>query len=145
MIAVDSNILVYAHRRDSEWHQPARDCVRRLAEGTSPWMIPWPCFHEFLAIVSHPRIYNPPTRMAAAIQQVEYWLASPSLTTGGESPQHWPTLRDLVQKSRVSGPLIHDARVAAICRDHAVEALWSADRDFSRFAGLKVHNPLTRS
>jgi len=33
MIAVDTNILVYAHRRDSEWHEPAFRCLASLAEG----------------------------------------------------------------------------------------------------------------
>ena len=143
MIAVDSNILVYAHRRDSAWHKPAKDCLVRLAEAKAPWLIPWPCIHEFLAIVTHPRIYNPPSNLSAAVQQVDNWLASPSLVLGGESPQHWQTLRNLTLQARVSGPLFHDARVAAICLDHDVELLWSADRDFSRFARLKVENPLT--
>lgn len=62
MIAVDSNVLVYAHREDSSWYEHANACLVRLAEGRAPWAIPWPCIHEFLAIVTHPRIYNPPTR-----------------------------------------------------------------------------------
>ena len=56
MIALDTNLLVYAHRRDSEWHAEATAAVRELAEGPAPWAIPWPCLHEFLAIVTHPRI-----------------------------------------------------------------------------------------
>ena len=59
MIAVDTNVLVYAHRRDSEWHKPAESVVRALAEGHAPWAIPWPCLHEFLAIATHPAIYDP--------------------------------------------------------------------------------------
>lgn len=142
MIAVDTNILVYAHRRDSAWHKPAEACLRKLAEGAASWLLPWPCAHEFLAIVTHPRIYNPPSTLAAALQQVDYWIASPSLVLAGESPKHWPTLRDLATRARLAGPVFHDARVAAICLDHEVDALWSADRDFSRFTALKVHNPL---
>ena len=61
MIAVDSNVLVYAHREDSDWHDPAYACLLELAEGRDPWAIPWPCLHEFLAIVTHPRIYSPST------------------------------------------------------------------------------------
>ena len=57
MIAIDTNLLVYAHRRDSPWHTIARDAIAGLAEGRSAWAIPWPCVHEFLAIVTHPRIY----------------------------------------------------------------------------------------
>ena len=61
MIAVDSNILVYAHRADSEWHAPAAAAMKSLAEGRGPWAIPWPCVHEFLAIVTNPRVYDPPS------------------------------------------------------------------------------------
>jgi predicted nucleic acid-binding protein len=79
VIAVDTNILVYAHRTDSEWHDRAAICLRELAEGRAPWAIPWPCIHEFLAIVTHPRIYDPPTPVAAALDQIDAWFESPSL------------------------------------------------------------------
>lgn len=52
MIAVDTNLLVYAHRKDSAWSQAARRCIRGLAEGRATWAIPWPCIHEFLAIAT---------------------------------------------------------------------------------------------
>ena len=67
MIAVDTNILVYAHRADSEWHDRAALRLRELAEGRAPWAIPWPCIHEFLAIVTHPRIDNPAMIIVSAI------------------------------------------------------------------------------
>lgn len=142
MIAVDSNVLVYAHREDSEWHEAALRQVAQLAEGTSPWAIPWPCVHEFLAIVTHPRIYAPPTPTAAAIDQVEAWLESPSLVLLSESDAHWPALRDALTAGRIAGPRVHDARITALCLQHGVNTLWSADRDFGRFPALKVVNPL---
>ena len=71
MIAVDTNILVYAHREDSPWHEVAARQVTFLAEGHTPWAIPWSCVHEFLAIVTHPRIYAPPTPLSLALDQVE--------------------------------------------------------------------------
>jgi len=52
MIAVDTNLLVYAHREDSPWHDAALAKITEFAEGKSPWSIPWPCIHEFLAIVT---------------------------------------------------------------------------------------------
>jgi predicted nucleic acid-binding protein len=62
-----------------------------------------------------------------------------------ESTTHWTTLRELLVDGRIGGAQVHDARVAALCRQHGVRELWSADRDFSRFPGLKVVNPLLRS
>ncbi len=142
MIAVDTNLLVYAHREDSPWHDPALAKIKELAEAKSPWAIPWPCIHEFLAIVTHPRIYSPPTPLAAAINQVEAWFESPSLVLLSETDGYWPELRSALEQGRISGPQVHDARVAAICRDHGVRELWTSDRDFSRFPQLTVVNPL---
>jgi len=142
VIAVDTNILVYAHREDSPFHPAAFQCLVELAEGPATWAIPWPCLHEFLAIVTHPRIYAPPTPLPRALGQVDAWLESPTLALLAESPAHWPTLRAVIAGGRVAGARVHDARVAALCRQHGIRALWSADRDFSRFSGLQVVNPL---
>lgn len=142
MIAVDTNILVYAHREDSPFHAAAFRRVAQLAEAPATWAIPWPCLHEFIAIVTHPRIYAPPTPLPRALDQVDAWLESPRLALLAKSAAHWPTLRPLLLAGRVAGPLVHDARVAALCRQHGVRELWSADRDFSRFAGFAVVNPL---
>ena len=142
MIAVDTNILVYAHREDSPFHDAAFQRVAELAEGPATWAIPWPCLHEFLAIVTHPRIYAPPTPLARALDQVDAWLESPCLALLTESTAHWTTLRALLVAGRVAGAQVHDARVAALCRQHGVRELWSADRDFNRFTGVSVVNPL---
>lgn len=142
MRAVDTNILVYAHRADSPWHEAAAACVRELAEGSAAWAIPWPCVHEFLATVTHPRIYRPPTPAGAAIARVDAWLESPSLVLLGEGDGHWDALRSIVLAGRVEGPLVHDAGVAALCVAHGVRELWTADRDFGRFPGVHAVNPL---
>ena len=89
MIAVDTNILVYAHREDSPFHEAAFGCLAELAEGPAVWAIPWPCVHEFLAIVTHPRIYAPPTSLAQALDQVDAWVESPTLALLTESSAHW--------------------------------------------------------
>lgn len=142
MIAVDTNILVYAHREDSAFHAIAASKLAALAEGTAPWAIPWPCAHEFLAIVTHPRIYSPPTPLTRAVDQIEAWFESPTLVLLAESATHWPALRDLAIGGRITGAQFHDARVAALCLQHGVRELWSADRDFGRFGRLKAVNPL---
>jgi uncharacterized protein len=142
MIAVDTNILVYSHRKDAVFHDRAAQCVASLAQGRAGWAIPWPCLHEFLGIVTHARVYHPPTPIALALDQVESWLESPTLTLLAESEQHWSELRSLVTAGRITGSRIHDARIAALCLQHGVRELWSADRDFSRFSDLKSVNPL---
>jgi toxin-antitoxin system PIN domain toxin len=142
MIAVDTNVLVYAHREDSPWHEVAYTKVAGLSEGSASWAIPWPCLHEFLAIATHPRIYDPPSPPEVATDQVAAWLESPTLVTLEEGPTHWHTLQEMVEQAKVRGPIIHDARIAALCLQHGVRELWSADRDFSLFPTLRVRNPL---
>jgi hypothetical protein len=142
MIAIDTNILVYAHREDSVWYEPADQCLTQLAEAGLPWAIPWPCIHEFLAITTHPRIYDPPTPLEDALEQVRCWLESPSLFLLSESAGYWEILQQLLTSYQVKGPKIHDARIAALCKHHGVKELWTADRDFQSFQIVPIVNPL---
>ncbi|HAH11779.1 MAG TPA: VapC toxin family PIN domain ribonuclease [Alphaproteobacteria bacterium] len=142
MIAIDSNILIYAHRRDSPWHDRATARLKELAEGRAVWGLPWPCLHEFLAIATHPRIYAPPSTLKQGIAQVEAWLSSPSAILLSETEDYWSIFGNVLAASRVTGPRVHDARIAALCLAHGVRELWTADRDFSAFSDLTVRNPL---
>jgi uncharacterized protein len=142
LIAVDTNVLLYAHRRDSSWHRAAAARVRELAENERPWAIPWPCIHEFLAIATHPRIFDPPSSLEAALAQVHAWLEAPTLVLLAEGDGYAPILTMLLERARIAGPKVHDARIAALCLHHGVRELWSADRDFARFPELRTVNPL---
>lgn len=142
MIAVDTNILVYSHRTEMPFHAEAKLAVRGLCEGTSLWALPWPCVHEFLAIVTHRRVFSTPTPMEKALDQVRIWCSSGSSRLLGELPLHLRVLSDVLSTSKVAGPRVHDARIASLCLSHGVSELWSADRDFSRFTALRVRNPL---
>lgn len=142
MIAIDTNILVYAHREDSDFHEEALKAVLALAEGSRLWGIPWPCVHEFISIVTHPSIYSPPTPLKTALDAMEVWLESPFCRMIGEGQGYFQRLRELAEGGKVRGPMIHDARIAAICLHNGVTELWTADRDFSRFKPLKTVNPL---
>ena len=108
MIAVDTNILVYAHREDSEWHDRASHLLSTLAEGTRGWAVAWPSLHEFLAIVTHPRIFKTPTPMTLALGQLDAWLESPSLVVLSENDDYFEALRDLVRAARQSIEIAHD-------------------------------------
>jgi len=142
MIAVDTNILVYAHRAESSFHARAFDCIQLLAEGPRPWAIPVSCLHEFLAIVTHPKVFRPASTYTQALAQVDAWLASPQAHILYSGSQHWQILSDLTHKAKLQGGQFHDARIAALCIEHGVSALYSADRDFGRFKALKTINPL---
>lgn len=141
MIAVDTNVLIHAHRPESDLHSRSATAIRSLAEGNATWALPWPCLHEFLGVVTHPRVFDPPTPLDIALDQVEAWLESPSVVNLAEDPRHWQWVRSLLAESAVVGPRIHDARVAAVCMAAGVRTLWSFDRDFSRWPTLRTEPP----
>lgn len=142
MLAVDTNVLVYAHRREADEHAIAAGVVRGLAEGASAWAIPWPCVYEFFSVVTNPRIWKDRADTPAqAWAQLDAWFGSPSLQLLAEPSGFQGTLGPIIAHARIRGPVVHDARVAAICLAHGVEALLSRDRDFSLFPQLRVRNP----
>lgn len=142
MIAVDTNVLVYAHRAESTFHTQAFGCLKSLAEGGQRWAIPVSCLHEFLSVVTHPKVFNPPSSYEQALTQIDAWLASPQAHVLHSGSQHWRILSELTRKAKLQGGQFHDARIAAICIENGVSVLWSADRDFGRFKALKTVNPL---
>ncbi|MPQ97343.1 PIN domain-containing protein [Modestobacter sp. I12A-02628] len=145
MIALDTNLLVYAHRRDTPLHQAAFAAIRDLLGSREPVALPAPCIGEFLSVVTGPRMLDPASRPDEAVAQVEEWLRPDSSRVIGEGPGSWAVLRGLVRRSQVAGIRVHDARIAAICLDHGVRELWTADRDFGRFPELRTRNPLVGS
>ena len=142
MIAVDTNILVYAHRADSPFHDRARSALESLAAGAREWAIPWPCAHEFIAVVTHPRIYQTATPADTVFAQLRALASVANLAFIAEADDYLAHLEPLALAARIRGEAIHDARIAAICLSHGVAELWSADRDFSRFPALNTRNPL---
>ena len=143
MIAVDTNVLVYAHRRESRHHEAAASIMRALAEGDDAWAIPWPCCYEFLSVVTNRRIWKDDATMPErSWRQLAAWTASPSIRLIGETDDFLEILSRFVQRPRVTGGVIHDARVAAICVSHGTEALLTCDRDFSLFPELRTRDPI---
>ncbi len=141
MIALDTNILVYARRAETPNHVEARRLLRKFAEGDAPWALAWPCVYEFVRVVTHPRVFTPPTPLDELVEELDSLLASPSLTLLGEGPAHPAHMRRILLAGEASGNLAHDAHIAALAVEHGVRELWTADRDFARFPGLRTRNP----
>ena len=144
MDAVETNILVYAHRREVREHRSAAQVVRQLAEAEVPWAIPWPCLFEFFSVVTNRRIWRDKASTGfQAWDQIEAWLESPSLRLLTETEGFASVLRKFVNRPRVRGPVVHDARIAALCAVHGVDKLFTRDRDFSLFPEIETYNPFS--
>jgi toxin-antitoxin system PIN domain toxin len=142
LIAVDTNLLVYSVMAASRHHETARECIAGLAESGERWAIPNHCLIEFAGVTTHPRIYSPALTIEEVHQAIGAWRESPSLVLIGETGTFWTEFEMMTRLGGVRGAMVHDARIAATCRAHGVRELWSADRDFSRYPGLTVRNPL---
>jgi toxin-antitoxin system PIN domain toxin len=143
MIAVDANVLAYAHKQQSPFHEKAKRALVDLAGSSATWAIPWPCAHEFYSMVTNPRIYRPPSSAEQAVAQLESWWSAPSLVMLSEAHNHGELLSRLLERTMVTGSAVHDARIAAICLSHGVRELLTMDRDFSRFPELTTRSLLT--
>lgn len=132
MLAVDVNVLIHANRAEMAMHEVARVRLQALAEGEAPWGLPAAVVWGFLRIVTQP-VFDPPTPMAQAVDFVEALLESPSARLLGPGPRHWALLRETIDQADVTGRLMTDAAIVAVCREHAVTTVVSTDRDFKRF------------
>ncbi len=133
MIAVDTNILIYAHRLEFRQHAPALEALSSLAEGSELWAIPAVCLSEFLRVATHSAILKPPSTIDQASRSIEALLASPSLRLLMPGDRHATLLLQLVREHQITGNLVFDAQIVALCLEHGVREILTEDRDFGRF------------
>lgn len=143
MIALDTNILLHARREELAHHAAASRLLFELAEGAEPWAIPWPCVYEFLRVVTHPRVFSPPTKLSDALEDLEALFQCPSLHLLGEGPSHAGQLLRTLDGDAAAGNLVHDAHIAALVAEHGVRELLTLDRDFSRFPAVRARSPFS--
>lgn len=141
MIAVDTNVLVHAHRTGSEASAAARARLAELAEGSAPWAIPVFCLGEFLRVMTHRRYFSNPHSVAEARRAVEDLVASPSVMVLRPGERFTARLLDAVVEGRAHGNRVFDAQIVALCREWSVARLLTYDRDFARWRGMKVETP----
>ncbi|HDG97400.1 MAG TPA: PIN domain-containing protein [Desulfobacterales bacterium] len=139
MIAVDTNILVYAHREEFPLHKKALKRIKELAEGREPWALPVFCLTEFLRIVTHPRLLDPPSDLRTALEVLNNLLKSPSLVLLRPGQNFWAFLNDIVIQADARGNLVFDAQIVALCKEYGIRDLLSEDRDFTRFKEITLH------
>jgi toxin-antitoxin system PIN domain toxin len=138
VIAVDTNVLVYAHIDTFDKHELARSALVGLAERGRPWGIPAPCLVEFVRVMTHPRILAEPLSVADAVAAMDAVLTAPSVSVLCPAEQHWPFLSETARDGDARGNLAFDAVIAAICQEVGVTLLLTEDRDFDRFSRVAV-------
>ncbi len=137
MIALDTNVLIYAHRQESRRHRESLSRVTRLAESDVLWGLPVFCLAEFTRVVTHLRVFNPPSTLDTALTFIDRLLESPSLRLLLPGPGYPRLFRQVCEAAEVRGNLVFDAQIAAVCLERGATEIITADRDFSRFQHMR--------
>ncbi len=138
MIAVDTNILIYAHRIESACHEAAAARLVALGEGVERWALPVFCITEFMRVVTHRRVFNPPSTVAQAANFIETVVASPSCEVVRPGMEFMTWLLAIARETDSHGNLMFDAQIVAVCREHGIDRIMTNDRDFERFGAIHV-------
>jgi toxin-antitoxin system PIN domain toxin len=138
VIAVDTNVLVHGHRAGTTAHGRAVQWLRHLAEGERRWGIPVFCLAEFVRVVTHTKIFSPPSTLEQALSALQVLMASPSLVVLTPGERFPPLLFDLIREADARGNMAFDAQIAAVCLETGADQLLTTDRDFTRFPAVRI-------
>ncbi|MFA5787023.1 MAG: type II toxin-antitoxin system VapC family toxin [Actinomycetota bacterium] len=141
MLLPDVNILVYSYRRDAPdhglYHRWMEDTINsEAAYGISDLVL-----SGFLRVVTHPRVFTPPSPLRHALGFVEALRGQPNAVSVAPGPRHWAIFTDLCRRAGAKGNLVPDAYLAALAIESGSEWI-TTDRDYARFPGLRWRHPL---
>lgn len=143
MKVIDTNLLVYAYVPSLEHHAAARRWFEDTLSGDEAVGLAWSSVLGFIRIVTNPRVFRVPLALERAVAIVDEWLQQPAVELVLPTPRHWTTLREMLVDGQAGGAMTSDAHLAALAREHGA-TIYTTDRDFLRFSGLRVVNPLAR-
>jgi hypothetical protein len=138
---VDANLLIYAYDTAALQYEKARAWVEEAFSGIEPVGIPWQSVAAFLRVMTNPKLHGRQYTANEAAGIIEDWMARPNVRILSAADDHWPQFRRMIVDGRATGPLVSDAEIAALTVEYG-GVLYTADRDFARFPGLRWKNPL---
>lgn len=139
--AIDANLLLYASDEESPFHARAVELLDEIALGPELVYLFWPIAMAYLRVATHPAIFGRPLPHNDARANVDALLALPHVQAVGEDDAFWPRFIEVADDVAPSGNLVSDAHVAALMRANGVRTIWTHDRDYRLFSGIKVHDP----
>ncbi len=141
MVLLDVNVIVTAMREDAPRHEVLRRYVEALRHAPEPFGLSELVLSGALRVLTHPRVFVPPTPTVAALQYADALRSSPNAVIVAPGTRHWSIFRDLLTASGASGNLVADAWHAALAIEHGCEWI-TDDTDFARFPGLRWRKPV---
>ncbi len=143
MLVIDTNVLLYAADRQSEFHRPCRALLKQCLDDPAPDFLTWNICYEFLRVSTHPRVFRSPWNAKDAWRFIEVLLASPGLDVLVPTARHADVLRLVMRELPDSrGNFMHDLHTAVLMREHGISRICTRDTDFHRFSFLTVIDPL---
>jgi len=141
MLLIDVNVLVYAHREDSERHSEYRVWLEEVMSCDEAYGMSDLVLSGFLRVVTHPKVFDPPSPLPVALQFAEEVRSQPNCVSIQPGFRHWAIFVELCRQSDARGNLVPDAYLAALAIESG--STWvSTDRDYARFPGLKWRPPI---
>lgn len=141
MILIDANILLYAYDEASQDHEAARKWLEKTLSSNGGVGLAWVTLLAFLRISTNPRARKEPFTIAEAVFIVSQWLDRPMVEIVHPHERHWEILKEMLVEGQAPGRMVTDAHLAALAIEHGA-TLCTTDRDFTRFPGLRLLNPL---
>lgn len=141
MVLPDVNVLVYAHRQDSDHHARCLDWLQQTIDGDATYGVSNLVLSGFLRVVTHPKIFKAPSTLADSMAFVEQVRTQPHAVSVEPGERHWSIFQRLCAEANVKGNLVPDAYLAALAIENSCDWV-TTDRDFSRFKGLRWSSPL---
>lgn len=138
---IDVNVLLYSSDESSPFHTKATDLIMRLAQGPEFLHLFWPVLMGYLRMATHSAIFPRPLSVDTATKNIEQLLALPHVRTAGEREDFWRVYKATTSGAVVAGNLVPDAHLVALMRENGVGTLWSHDRDFRKFEGIRIRDP----
>jgi len=144
MVAIDTNVLLYAADRDSEFYQACKERIDECRQGSSPWFLSWPICYEFMRVITHPTIPRKPWTLTSAWRFLEHLIDCPGANFLSATPRHEAVLAEVINEvPNLRGNILHDAHTAVLMREHGIKQIYTRDSDFHRFPFLTVLDPVT--
>lgn len=143
MHLVDTNVLVYAISPRDPDHGPCARLVQSWIDGATPWYTTWGILYEFLRVVTHPRIRPDPLRASVAWEVIDALLRQGGLRALLPTAEHHALLaQEIASVPALRGNLMHDLETVVTMREHGIARIVTRDRDFHRFPGITVIDPV---
>ncbi len=140
-LTIDANVLIEASNTVSPHQSRLAGAIREAAEGTEPVYLFWPVVFAYLRVTTHARVFEQPLSLSEAHANVANLAGQENVTFASERTGFWEVYQRVAGQARIRGALVHDAHIVALMLQHEVRTIWTRDRDFRKFDGIRVVDP----